>query len=227
MSAQALFAVGLSKARLKSSGGKAGKGSVSTASSTSSITLASSTKRSHAVAFATPVSAASIGTAISSVNVTTSVASILTTSSSKTLGAGSTGNASVFSPFWTPSVAALSQKLWWPTAIASHVSEWNFWSGCSSATTQGSWFSATLTNANRKPTNSGMTYSPSSLSSWLATTEGGPPQIASDGATQPAKKAKVKKNPEKPSAAKARKIRVYPSPRQKVWRISRFRKCLN
>jgi putative transposase len=60
-----------------------------------------------------------------------------------------------------------------------------------------------------------MTYSPSSLSSWLATTEGGPPQIASDAATQPSKKTKTKKNPDKPSAAKARKIRVYPNPKQK------------
>ena len=64
------------------------------------------------------------------------------------------------------------------------------------------------------------TYSPSSLSSWLATTEGGPPQIANDvdlSLPPPTKKAKTAKTvkPAKPSAGKARKIRVYPNPRQR------------
>jgi putative transposase len=69
-----------------------------------------------------------------------------------------------------------------------------------------------------------MTYSPSSLSSWLATTEGGPPQIASDAATPPpTKKAKIKKNPDKPSAAKARKIRVYPNARQRELLLKWFK----
>jgi putative transposase len=67
-----------------------------------------------------------------------------------------------------------------------------------------------------RPTSSETTYSPSLLSSWLATTKGGLPQIASDAGTPPpAKKAKAKKNPDKASAAKARKIRVYPNPRQR------------
>jgi putative transposase len=57
------------------------------------------------------------------------------------------------------------------------------------------------------------TYSQSSLSSWLATTEGGPPQIA-DGA--PPKRAPgTKKGVEKQSAGKARRIRVYPNAAQK------------
>ena len=61
-----------------------------------------------------------------------------------------------------------------------------------------------------------MTYSQSLLSSWLATTEGGPQQIASDaGMPPPSKKAKTKKS-DKPSAGKARKTRVYPNPRQRA-----------
>jgi len=61
-----------------------------------------------------------------------------------------------------------------------------------------------------------MTYSPSSLSSWLATTEGGPPQIDVDGAS-PSKKARKKpKKSALPSAGKSRKIRLYPNHQQKA-----------
>ena len=140
------------------------------------------------------------------------------TNSFATRGAGSTGSARNFLPFWTPSVAELSKKLPLPTATDWHESEWNSWNGCSSATVQNSWFSATLSTPKQKRTNYVTTYSPSSLSSWLATTEGGPPQIEKDADPSlppPTKKAKIVKDP-KPSAGKVRKIRVYPNKQQKT-----------
>ena len=207
----------------------AAQGNAYTPSAMSSVNLVSllSVKRSHAVAFATPGSAVSINTLTSSASATTSNTSILPTNSSKTLAVGSTGNDRVYSPFWTPSVMELSQRLWLPTAIDSRVSAWSSWNGCSRDTTRNSWFSTTLTEAisGMKPMNSAMTYSPSLLSSWLATTEGGPQQIASDAAAKPAKKAKIitkKQTPEKPNAAKARKIRVYPSVSQRALLLKWF-----
>ena len=93
----------------------------------------------------------------------------------------------------------------------------------------------TSTDPTTHPTNFETTYSPSLLSLWLATTEGGLPQIASDDVNAnpkppPRKKQKVaiavaaeeeekkkkKKKSEKPSAGKSRRIRVYPNARQKA-----------
>ena len=54
------------------------------------------------------------------------------------------------------------------------------------------------------------------LNSWLATTEGGPKQLANDtGLPPPSKKTKTTKS-DKASAGKTRKIRVYPNPRQRL-----------
>jgi putative transposase len=66
-------------------------------------------------------------------------------------------------------------------------------------------------------TNYATTYSPSLLSSSLATTEGGPQQVESDGGEPPKKKARTKKKENlKPSAGKAKRIRVYPNATQKT-----------
>lgn len=216
MSAQALSATGRIKVRLKRSGRVVGRASGATASLTSLPSSVSSlpTKRKLDVAFVTPVSAPPISSPTSSDNVQTFSASAPATKSSTTLAAASTGSGRACLPFWTPSVQALSRKLWLPTVTGLHASVWNSWNGSSGDTIQNSWFSTTL-HRNPVPTSCVTTYSPSLLSSWLATTEGGPPQIASDAGPPPTKKAKTKKS-DKPSAGKAKKIRVYPNSRQRI-----------
>jgi putative transposase len=82
---------------------------------------------------------------------------------------------------------------------------------------QNSWFSTPLKTASSpKLTNYVTTYSPSLLSSSLATTEGGPPQVESDGEPKQ-KKARIRKRENlKPSVGKSKRIRVYPNAAQKV-----------
>ena len=130
----------------------------------------------------------------------------------------STDGAPVSSPFWTTYVQALSAKLWSPTETDSLEAAWSSWSGSSNTTAQRSWFSTRWWAAGTTPASLVTTYSTSLLSSWLATTEGGPPQIANDGGHPPSsKRAKTTKKAatvEKPSAGKARRIRVYPNQRQ-------------
>lgn len=220
MSVLARSASGLSKAKFKSSAAAKARASGSTSLPTSTGSSGGLKRRrssSSDDASATPGSPPTMNEV--NLLVKDMLFGLFTrnTSSSKTLAAASTGNASDSSPFWTPSVQALSRKLWLPTEIDLPASPWSSWNGCSTATVQNSWFSARLQTLTR-PTNYETTYSPSLLSSWLAKTDGGPQQVASDAERPPpSKRAKMTKTEDvKPSAAKARKIRVYPTVEQKA-----------
>src|SRR5687768_16940982 len=155
MLARLVCVTGSRKGRSARSGVTAVRASGSITEATSNVSLASrpTRKRKRSDASATPASPMS--------------------------GAVSTGSGPGYSEFWTPYVQDLSQKLWLPTATDSRVSAWSSWNGCSSATIRNSWFSTPLT-MKKNPTNYVTTYSQSQLSSSLATTEGGPQQIAND-----------------------------------------------
>jgi putative transposase len=118
-------------------------------------------------------------------------------------------------PFWTPTVQALARQLWLPRKTDASTKDWGPWIGCSSASVQGSWFTATLHSTRPIHTTS---YSSELLASWLARTEGGPLQLAGDGEAAPqAKKARThKKTGGKRPAGKVRKIRVYPNAEQRA-----------
>ena len=220
MSVQALCVSGRTRGRLKPSAPRVARANGATGFRMlpSSSALLPVMKRKLDDAFATPESVPPSSTPISTTNAQSSGVPTPSTNSSAIRVAASTGRGKDLLPFWTPSVQALSQKLWLPTVTDSRVSQWSSWSGCSTAMQQRSWFSTILRmNADQSLTNYATTYSQSLLTSWLATTEGGPPQIANDvGMPPPAKKAKIKKKEsDKPSAGKARRIRVYPNPRQR------------
>ena len=108
------------------------------------------------------------------------------------------------SPFWTPPVKELSQNLWLPNVADLHHDADN----CPSTTLKNSWFSARVLS--HTTTAKRCYYSSSELSSSLATTEGGPPQITGEAPAR--KKARTAKL----SAGKSRRVRVYPTAHQRT-----------
>ena len=102
----------------------------------------------------------------------------------------STSSAKGYLPYWSNYTRGISSALWSPTETVLGGLEPNSSRRCSSATAGSSWFSISKTSAPKR--NSRLTFSPSSRSSELASTD--------CGAT----------------TRKSRKIRLYPDARQRA-----------
>ena len=110
--------------------------------------------------------------------------------SSATSAPDSTSNAKNFLPYWSDYTREISSALWSPTETVLRGLGPNSSRPCSNAMAESSWFSISETSAPRK--SSRLTFSPSSLSSALVSTD--------CGAT----------------TKKSRKIRLYPDARQRA-----------
>ena len=102
----------------------------------------------------------------------------------------STSGAKDFLPYWSDYTREISSVLWLPTETVLRALGPNSSRPCSSATAENSWFSISGTSAPKR--SSRLTFSPSSRSSALASTD-------CDATTR-----------------KSRKIRLYPDARQKA-----------
>ena len=102
----------------------------------------------------------------------------------------STSSAEDYSPYWSDFTREISSELWSPTETVLQGLERNSSRRCSNATAESSWFSISETSAPKK--SSQLTFSPSSLSSALASTDCGD------------------------TVRKSQKIRLYPDARQRA-----------
>ena len=114
----------------------------------------------------------------------------LTPRSSATSAPDSTSNAKDFLPYWSDYTREISSVLWSPTETVLRALGPNSSRPCSSAMAGSSWFSINETSAPRR--SSRLTFSPSSLSSALASTDCGD------------------------TTRKSRKIRLYPDAGQRT-----------
>ena len=114
----------------------------------------------------------------------------LTPRSSATSAPDSTSNAKAYLPYWSDYTREISSALWSPTETVLRALGPNSSRPCSSATAGSLWFSISETSAPRK--SSRLTFSPSSLSSALVSTDCGD------------------------TVRKSRKIRLYPDARQRA-----------
>ena len=123
----------------------------------------------------------------------------LTQRSSATSAPGSTSGAKGYLPYWNDYTREISSVLWSPTETVLQGLGPNSSRPCSNAMAGSSWFSISETSAPKK--NSRLTFSPSSLSSALAS--------ADYGAT----------------VRKSRKIRLYPDAGQRAEAAPLVRRC--
>ena len=84
---------------------------------------------------------------------------------------GSTSRDEAYSPYWSDYTREISSVLWSPTETVLRASERSSSRYCSNATAGSSWFSVSETSAPKR--RSGLTFSPSSLSSALESTDYG------------------------------------------------------
>lgn len=128
------------------------------------------------------------------------------TSSSTTSGQGSTTTEKASRGFWNEYTRELSEKLWSPTKTGSVDMELNFSNGSSTNLGRDSWFTAKTTSKSIHPENLQTIFSLFATSSSHETTEEEQQATAKDE-----EENKFKKLP----AGKVKKIRLFPTQRQK------------
>lgn len=127
-----------------------------------------------------------------------------------------TGEDQDLCPFWKESTAALSNRLWLPTKTDCADLDLSLSNGSAKRLAHGSWFSVGMAAPRELVTfrSSQRTFLQSLQCSWPKTTECVQPSTGNDVSTR-AKSSKKKKEKSKPAAAKAIKLRVFPTPEQK------------
>jgi len=220
-------------------------GSLSTTDGRSSSSSGGRTTDPSAPGSSTPTSAPPTKPRTSRGKSKSSKPSTRSTKSSGTSGRTSSSNGAV-RPFWNAWCPGLSARLRLPTGTGSHGSASSSSSGCSSGSRTDSWFSIVWTEGSTPermtPGSSPTTWSPSPASLWRSITGFAARRIGlaeklrlSELAEKEAKKRKKpprKKQkrqqdgedaaPEKPPAAKAIKVRLYPTAeqRQKLFEVA-------
>jgi len=140
------------------------------------------------------------------------------TRSSKTLGQASTGTARALLPFWTEFSREVSEKLSLPTATACVDLGTNLWNASSRRLGHNSWFKMRQTTCTAPPKNCQTTFSQSSQSLWQEITDVELRKTVEKESFKPKRKSYTgnkRGKTKKPPAGKSKRIRIYPTRRQK------------